>query len=233
MLTNTASAVRNEIAGAGVAGWESDVVAQGFGAGATRMIRARVVNRPTDDLLVVDSSNHRLHILTSRGGAQVTAQSLDGGGSWNRYISEAAAVLPMRLNIDARDDLVMLRAGQIAPLVTVTQVGTTFVVTNTNDSGAGSLRQAILDANVSDGDALITFNIPGPGPHTITPLTPLPAANVGEPVPPDFGTVIIDGTSQPGFAGSPVVELSGAIVGTSGSGLTYWRPRLCRTRSGD
>jgi FG-GAP-like repeat len=220
LLMNTASAVRNEVAGAGVAGWESDVVAQGVGAGAMRMVRARVANRPTDDLLLVDSSGHRLHILTNRRSAQASARSLDKGGPWNRFVSEGAAVLPMRLNIDARDDLVMLRAGQSAPLVSVTQVGTTFVVTNTNDSGAGSLRQAILDANVSDGTALITFAIPGPGPHTITPLTPLPAANVSEPLPADVGTVIIDGASQPGFAGTPIIELSGAVVGTSGDGLT-------------
>jgi titin len=130
-------------------------------------------------------------------------------------VLDAIAVLPMRLNMDARDDLVMLRAGKSAPLVAVTQVGATFVVTNTNDSGPGSLRQAILDANAtpnaSGSSDLITFAIPGPGPHTITPATPLPVVS---------GRLIIDGTSQPGFAGSPVVELSGAIVGTSGDGLS-------------
>lgn len=34
----------------------------------------------------------------------------------------------------------------------------TFVVTNTNDSGAGSLRQAILDANAAAGADMITFD---------------------------------------------------------------------------
>ena len=37
---------------------------------------------------------------------------------------------------------------------------TTFVVTNTNNSGAGSLRQAILDANANTGTDTIVFNIP-------------------------------------------------------------------------
>ena len=35
----------------------------------------------------------------------------------------------------------------------------TFTVTNTNDSGAGSLRQAILDANASGGADVIVFSL--------------------------------------------------------------------------
>jgi len=56
----------------------------------------------------------------------------------------------------------------------------TYTVTNTNDSGTGSLRQAILDANANAGLDNITFNIPGSGPHTIAPLTVLP--NITSPV---------------------------------------------------
>ena len=36
-------------------------------------------------------------------------------------------------------------------------MSTTYTVTNTNDSGIGSLRQAILDANANPGADLITF----------------------------------------------------------------------------
>jgi len=50
----------------------------------------------------------------------------------------------------------------------------TFTVTTTADSGAGSLRQAITDANSNVGSQTIQFAIPGPGVHTITPATPLP-----------------------------------------------------------
>src|SRR5687767_8469642 len=49
-----------------------------------------------------------------------------------------------------------------------------FVVINTDDSGAGSLRQAILDANGTAGPDSITFNIPGAGPKTISLLSELP-----------------------------------------------------------
>ena len=50
----------------------------------------------------------------------------------------------------------------------------TFTVTHTDDSGPGSLRQAILDANATAGADTIEFNIPGAGVHTITPTTALP-----------------------------------------------------------
>ena len=43
------------------------------------------------------------------------------------------------------------------------------VVTNTGDSGAGSLRAAILAANAAPDTNTISFDIPGAGPHTITP----------------------------------------------------------------
>ena len=46
---------------------------------------------------------------------------------------------------------------------TITITVADFVVRNTNDSGAGSLRQAILDANEADGINTITFDIDGEG----------------------------------------------------------------------
>jgi uncharacterized repeat protein (TIGR01451 family) len=92
----------------------------------------------------------------------------------------------------------------------VTAAGRQLVVTNTNNAGAGSLRQAILDSNAdSDDRDTIVFNIPGSGVHTIVPLTALPV--ISQPV-------IIDGTTQPGFAGTPLIELNGN--GLAGTGLT-------------
>jgi len=87
------------------------------------------------------------------------------------------------------------------------------VVINTNDSGAGSLRQAILDFNADPDLTQITFNIPGGGVHTITPLSALPAITKA------FG--LLDGTSQPGWApGNPVIELDGASAGVNVNGIT-------------
>jgi len=87
---------------------------------------------------------------------------------------------------------------------------TTFTVTNTNDTGGGSLRQAIQDANSNPGADAISFAIPGAGLHTINPLSALPLVN---------GAVTIDGTTQnPGGALS--IEIAGASAGPATRGFS-------------
>ncbi len=96
----------------------------------------------------------------------------------------------------------------------------TYIVTNTNDAGSGSFRQAILDANAhpnidpSTPDT-IKFNIDGAGPHSIQPGSALPDIT---------DAVIIDGTTNPDAnhsAWPPTlsIELNGSNAG-SASGLT-------------
>jgi hypothetical protein len=81
----------------------------------------------------------------------------------------------------------------------------TFTVTNTNDSGAGSLRQAILDANAASGPDSIAFNISGSGVRTIIPASPLPAIT---------SPVTIDGYTQPGASANtnPTTLGSNAVI---------------------
>ena len=83
-----------------------------------------------------------------------------------------------------------------------------FAVTNTDDSGLGSFRQAILDANGASGTDTIEFDI-DTGLQTISPSAPLP--EITDPV-------IIDGSTQPGFSGTPLIEIDGSGAG-SGDGL--------------
>ena len=83
-----------------------------------------------------------------------------------------------------------------------------YAVTNTADVGTGSLRQAILNANANPGVDVIRFSI-GSGVKTISPMSALPAIN---------GAVTIDGTTQPGYAGTPLIVLSGANI-PSATGL--------------
>ena len=87
---------------------------------------------------------------------------------------------------------------------------TTFLVDSTADAGAGTLRQAILDANANAGPDSIEFDIAGGGVNTITLAAALPDIT---------DTVIIDATTEPDFAGTPVVELNGN--GVTGDGLSF------------
>ena len=79
----------------------------------------------------------------------------------------------------------------------------TYLVTNTNNAGSGSLRQAITDANNHTGADVIQFKI-GSGAKTISPTSQLPTVN---------GPTVIDGSTQPGFAGKPLIEINGASAG--------------------
>lgn len=95
-------------------------------------------------------------------------------------------------------------------LLTVDQAAAaSFVVTNTNDSGFGSLRQAITSANATTESDAISFAV-GSGQIRIIPASPLP---------PIIYPVVLDGTTQPGFSSSPIVEISGYDAGSGARGL--------------
>lgn len=85
-----------------------------------------------------------------------------------------------------------------------------FVVTNTNNHGTGSLRDAIINANATPGTDTIVFNIPGTGVKVINLLIALPEIT---------DRVVIDGTTQPGYAGTPLIEIDGLGAGNSANGL--------------
>ena len=80
------------------------------------------------------------------------------------------------------------------------------------DDGTGkcTLRAAIMQANASVGADTIAFSLPGPSPYSIAPASPLPAVS---------DTLTIDGTTQPGFSGTPIVEIRGDSAGANADGL--------------
>jgi hypothetical protein len=93
-------------------------------------------------------------------------------------------------------------------------------VTNISDSGdnshpiAGSLRAAVILSNQLLGSgktAEIDFKIPGGGYQTISLLSPLPTLQ--EPT-------FINGASEAGYAGTPLIRLDGSYAGAGAVGLT-------------
>ncbi|MAD97384.1 MAG: hypothetical protein CMB99_08670 [Flavobacteriaceae bacterium] len=77
----------------------------------------------------------------------------------------------------------------------------TLTVSNTDDTGAGSLRDAITQANNNPGADVIEFAI-GTGAQTINVSTTILITD----------EVIIDGSSQPGFTAAPIITLAGQNV---------------------
>ena len=127
-----------------------------------------------------------------------------------------------------------------------------FTVTTAADAGAGSLRQAVTDANAAAGPHTIAFGIPGSGPHSIALATDLPTIIIA-------GGLTIDGTTQPGYTNAPLIEIhrddtnafcfnftftpavvkalainrcGTAIYSTSGGGLTLTGSRIGTDPSG-
>jgi CSLREA domain-containing protein len=104
----------------------------------------------------------------------------------------------------------MLFAPQLA-------AATTFTV-NTNDDADTvctaahcSLREAIKAANASLGNDQIVFDIPLGGAETIRP--------VGRSLPAVIDPVTLDATTQPGYSGSPIIELDGSLAGPGSVGF--------------
>jgi hypothetical protein len=87
------------------------------------------------------------------------------------------------------------------------------IVTNTNDSGAGSLRDAIAQANsgACGTPCNITFDILPPGAHTFQLTTRIPAIQV---------PVVIDGETQDGFSGTPILVIDGTLF-TGSTGFEF------------
>src|SRR4028119_2054561 len=124
---------------------------------------------------------HFLHRIASLTGANIAASKyLTGsaklGGNWELEEKIGNIKSPLAFESNAMQNYASVLA--------------TYTVTNTNDSGPGSLRDAIDQANFISGLDTINFNIPGDGPHSILLSQALPVIT---------SPVIIDGLSQPGY----------------------------------
>jgi hypothetical protein len=90
---------------------------------------------------------------------------------------------------------------------------TVFTVTNANDSGAGSLRDALQHSNGHPGVDTIEFDIGSSSSNVIHPSSPLPEL---------WDPAVLDATTQPGYAGKPVIQLDGTNAGANANGLKLW-----------
>lgn len=185
--------------GHGKAPRTSRVVATVVTGGSGHLVPTGFSTDGTEGLVVVDTESSRLTSVRNNGARDV--------GSWVGGAGTSAAIA-MRLGPDAESGIVAFTRHNPVPVALAPKVTSTILVTTTGDAGAGTLREAILQANSTPGTDRIEFDIPGPGPHVISPLTPLSFLS-------DVTTV--DGQTEPDFNGSPIVVIDGTqIVGTPG-----------------
>ncbi|MFN2511841.1 MAG: FG-GAP-like repeat-containing protein [Pyrinomonadaceae bacterium] len=158
------------------------------------------------DLAASNFNSGNVSILLGDGAGRFSAASQFAAGV------NPNAVAPADLDNDGRPDLAVANFGSkdVSIRLNTNPCVSTFTVTNTDDSGPGSLRQMIESANARPGTDTIAFEIEGPAPYTINPLSPLPI--ITDPV-------IIDGRTQSGFESKPVIVLNGGSAGATANGL--------------
>jgi hypothetical protein len=164
---------------------------------------------------LIDSAT--LTLTPWSGGASTWVERTIDFGTVNHTVqSNGNRRLELKIIVDnnSDDDMWFAYATTGYPSVLGGSCGPTFTVTSTSNSGAGSLRQAITDANACPGLNTIAFNVTGTGcvsgVCTIAPTSGLPA--VTDPV-------IIDGWTQPGWISAPVIEINGNGAGSGVHGL--------------
>lgn len=217
----------------GIGQWELRDVAGSPGF-ARDLARAQLANG--DDLLLIDPIAREVRVMElNRDGETAPAAALQADG-------EPVAALPMRLNAHARDSLVVISRHRVNPSVMLQEAGQTYIVNKTDDHNDGecstndcTLREAIVAANANPGPDQISFNLRiersvagivigqrsesaapprAPSPIVITHNSELPEIT---------DQVTIDGTTQPRFAGSPLIRLRGTRLFIADKGGTTLR----------
>ncbi|QQS33649.1 MAG: CSLREA domain-containing protein [Acidobacteriota bacterium] len=185
-----------------------------FAGSGAKLVKAAVSDSGFDDLIFADAASGQLHIVAKTGARENASRAnvftIESGNS-------PSAVLPMRLNPDGLKDLLVLSENGNAQVL-MTAPANVYVV-DSNSSGGGdcntpglcTLRRAVFLANVDLGPSVIAFNIGGGGHQTINFVIDLEDI---------YGTVTIDGTTQPGFTGSPIIEIRGDAGPGTKNGLS-------------
>ncbi len=214
--------------------------------GITKMTRVRISASPKDDLVLLNSEKRLLRVLmnppttglepeptriiTTEDETEGNRRKQKSGGSASsppnfqavtlNVAEEPIAILPMRLNLDSLDDLVILKRGDTSPLaVAMTLAASTFVVTDSGDApdsdlsddvfSPRTLRSAIQNANKTQALDSITFSLPAG--TVIRPATQLPNAT---------SPISINGSLGTGPDGKVQrVEIDGSLMPDGSEGI--------------
>lgn len=149
-------------------------------------------------------------VITALHGA--ITNLVDSGLNWlNGLPTSPVADLMSGALLLVRRNIEQTVSVPAASLVSTSQTNQTFTVSTLADSGTGSLRQAILDANTAAGTDAITFAVAG-------------TISVGNAALPTINdTIVVDGSTAPGYVDSPVVRVDfqntdGLTLATGASG---------------
>jgi len=233
---NTASGTRNITVAA--VNDAPTITSNGAGNTATASIAENTTAVTTVTATDLDNATLTYTIVNTGDGGQFTINSSTGALRFT-----AAPDFETPLDADHNNSYVVTVQASDGSLtdtqtitVNVTDVASTLIVDttgDTNDTGLGtsfnaealnaskgtdgkiSLREAIIAANNTSGTDTIRFNLSGVtglyGERTVSIATALPSIT---------DAVVIDASTQSGFAGSPLVVLDGGNIAASGLTLT-------------
>ena len=125
---------------------------------------------------------------------------VDASGNSSCYLATPSAFGNYQIEVNYSGDGPNAPATGVFPFT----VSVSPVVTNTSDSGPGSLRDVIDSANANCSGQTITFDIPGAGVHTIQPTGALPLITCSH--------LSIDGYSQPGTSRNTLATGNNAVI---------------------
>ena len=179
-------------------------------------------------LVTKTGTTYYLTVVNTLGTANMTTVNLSGVNT----VSSTATMTSLSASSLTATNLIANPTNIVPVTSTVSGLGTSFTqtfpgysitilkfnainlqVTNTNDTGAGSLRQALLDASLLPGQThTVQFSLPA-GPHTINLLSPLPSVT-------DPSILSLDATQNVTVAlSSGTVWNNNAALALTGAGI--------------
>ncbi len=167
--------------------------------------------------------------INSVGGYQPSNADADSNG-WRESILNTGTFVFSGSTLDSKQAQVVQPITVAATNLSNVSFGFNFdTVTNTNDSGAGSLRQFLINANVLGGDATLAqvgrtagkenaiLELFSSDPNYTTGYWSIPLQSA---LPSITAPIVLDASLPPGSNSNPILELKGTTAGSGANGLT-------------